>query len=80
MGKRSRNLDGLYDIRRMDKIIRIELTAMGAESNLLNKNCWCGHKILPRNTEPRESTLNVVERKTIGSRLVMERNTMVVTE
>jgi hypothetical protein len=80
MGKRSRNLDGLYDIRRMDIIIRIELTAMGAESSLLNKNCWCGHKILPRNTEPRGSTLNVVERKTIGSRLVMERNTMVVTE
>jgi hypothetical protein len=73
-------LDGLYDTRRMDKIIRIELTAMGTESSLANKNCGCGHKILPRNTEPRGSTLNVVERKTIGSRLVIERTTMIVTE
>ncbi len=62
MGKRSRNLGGLYDIHRMDQIIRPELTAMGAESSLANKNFGCGHKILPLNTEPSGSTLNGINR------------------
>jgi hypothetical protein len=79
MGKRSRNLDGLYDIRRMDKIIRIELTAMGTESSLANKNCGCGHKILPgiQNPEDLPSMWLNVRQLDLD---VIERTTMVVTE